>query len=44
MMQRNPLVKLTAEQRSANWKVGAVLALIVVGLFVASIASQVIHS
>jgi hypothetical protein len=44
MTQRNSPVKLTPEQRSANWKVGAVLAVIVIGLFVASIASQVMHS
>ncbi len=42
--QRKPPVKLTPEQRAANWKVGAVLVVIVVGFFVASILSQALHS
>jgi len=43
MTQREPSVKFTPEQRAANWKVGAVLVVIVVGFFAASILSKVMH-
>jgi hypothetical protein len=42
-MEHKPAVKLTPQQRAANWKVGAVLAAVVVGFFAASILSKVMH-
>jgi hypothetical protein len=42
-MEQKSAIKLTPEQRAANWKVGAVLVAIVLGFFAASILSKVIH-